>query len=489
MSSYTLLTGATGLLGSYLLRDLLLDGQRLVVVVRPNTRHSAVQRVEGVLQMWEAQLQQELPRPICLEGDLSRDHLGLDERACQWLAEHCSSVIHSAASLTFHEESNGEPWRTNVDGTQRVLQLCQKTGISQMHYISTAYVCGLRTGRIYENESDLGQDFRNDYEQSKLQAELLVRNADHLDCLTVYRPAVIAGDSQTGYTNTYHGLFMYLQLMCILARNTEPGADGVRNTDLELNISGDEPRNVIPVDWTSRVICHLFSTPKAHRRTFHLAPNTRMTARQMIEAGYTYFNSRGVKFVGPESQVDRSNGGLGQDVFENSGLYRAYEASDPEFDTSNLKQFAGHLPCPEIDEVMLHRFMQFGEKDRWGKRRRPLSKIPFCVGTFLKRLEVDQRQAVPANQSKSEWTLGLDVTGPGGGQWTLTLSDGQLIALKQGVLDNCSSQLKISAAQLAELASTMDLTTPPEIADQRVGMVAQLTQFLGMDLVVEPDCC
>ncbi len=455
VSDYTLLTGATGLLGSYLLRDLLCAGCRLVVVVRPNKRQTAPKRIESILQKWEGELQQELPRPVCLQGDVNQDYLGLDEDARQWLAEHCARVIHSAAALTFHEESNGEPWQTNVEGTRHVLQLCEDACIRQMHYVSTAYVCGVRTDRIYEHQLDLGQTFRNDYEQSKLQAESLVRRAPHLQQTTIYRPAVIAGDSQTGYTNTYHGLFMYLQLMCVLARNTEPGPDGVRHTDLELHISGDEPRNVIPVDWTSRVLCQLFRNPAAHGRTFHLAPQQRMTARQMIEAGYTYFNSTGVTFAAPSAQPQTSSGNMGQDVFQSSGMYRAYEASDPEFDTTNLEKFAGHLPCPEIDEAMLHRFMKYGEEDRWGKRRAAPAQIPFCVGSYLSQLWPAPDLPAP-EVSPPAWTLGLDVIGPGGGQWTLTLAAGRLAAIEPGIHAACASHLKISASQFAELVDSME---------------------------------
>jgi len=465
------------------MRDLLLARRRLVVVARSSKRQSVSERIESLLQRWERQLDQELPRPVCLEGDLSQAYLGLNEQSRQWLAENCSSIIHSAAALTFVEEANGEPWRTNVEGTRHVLELCEDANICEMHYVSTAYVCGTRTERIYEDELKLGQNFRNVYEQSKLQAETLVRQATYLDDLTVYRPAVIAGDSQTGYTSTYHGLFMYLQLMCVLARNTEPGPDGVRHTSLELHIAGDEPRNVIPVDWTAEVICHLFTTPSAHGRTYHLAPRNRMTARQMIEAGYTYFNSTGVKFVGPSSSTARPARGMGQDVFENSGLYREYEASDPEFDTSNLQEFAGHLPCPDIDEAMLHRFMKYGEEDRWGKRRWPKARTPFCVGTYLERLESAQSRVALANGSKLEQTIGLDVTGSGGGQWTLTFADGQLVTLETGVQSTCSTQLKISSTQFSELANSVVGTSAPDLADGHVGSVAQLTQLLGVELV------
>jgi thioester reductase-like protein len=458
VNDYTLLTGATGLLGRYLLRDLLMAGQRVVVIVRSSKKKSAASRIESLLQTWERQLGQPLPRPVCFEGDLSQEYLGLGDKQRQWLAEHCTHVLHSAAALKFEEEADGEPWRTNVTGTQHVLDLCQDANIQHMHYVSTAYVCGDREERIYEHQFDLGQGFRNAYEDSKLQAETLVRAADCFESLTVYRPAVIAGDSQTGYTNTYHGLFMYLQLMCVLARNTEPGPDGVRHTDLELHITGDEPRNVIPVDWTSAVICHLFTTPKSHGRTFHLAPSKRMTAREMIEAGYSYFNSTGVKFVGPAAELERPSGSMGASAYENSGMYRAYEASDPEFDTKNLQEFAGHLPCPDIDEAMLHKFMKYGEADRWGKRRQAPAKMEFCVSRFLERW-LEESDVNPLGvASDVERLVGLDVLGPGGGQWTLAISEGRLLGVEPGLHVSQRAMWQVEVSEFAKFARAIDGT-------------------------------
>lgn len=461
MSDYTLLTGSTGLLGRYLLRDLLLAGQRVVVVARSTAKETVMQRIEAILQPFEAELGVLLPRPVCFEGDLCQEFFGLDDGPRQWIAEHCSSMLHSAAALKFHEENDGEPWRTNVGGTRHALELCRDTGIKRMHYVSTAYVCGMRNDRIMEDTLDLGQAFRNDYERSKLEAETLVREDSHLQEVTVYRPAVIAGDSKTGYTNTYHGLYMYLKLMCIMARNTEPGPDGVRHTPMQLDTTGNEPRNVIPVDWTSAVITHLFRTPQSHGQTFHLAPRVRMTARQMVEAGYTYFNSTGVEFVGRSGE--RSEEDLERSFYENATMYRSYEDSDPEFDTTNVQKFASHLPCPEIDEAMLHRFMKYGEEDRWGKRRQKPVQIPFDVFEFLESL-VDLN-----GNSTKETVVGLDVCGPGGGQWTVVLgSNSRLVAIEQGIIPLAAAVWKTTSQEFADYAKGVSPVPPGEMVEQLV---------------------
>lgn len=49
MDGAILLTGATGLLGRYLLRDLSLAGHKLAVVVRPTERQAADARVASLL--------------------------------------------------------------------------------------------------------------------------------------------------------------------------------------------------------------------------------------------------------------------------------------------------------------------------------------------------------------------------------------------------------------------------------------------------------
>jgi thioester reductase-like protein len=69
--AYHLLTGATGLLGRYLLRDLILADVRVAVLVRPTRRASVRQRVDSMMCHWDAEMGRPLPRPVILEGDIS----------------------------------------------------------------------------------------------------------------------------------------------------------------------------------------------------------------------------------------------------------------------------------------------------------------------------------------------------------------------------------------------------------------------------------
>ena len=451
---YVLLTGATGLVGSYLMRDLFLRGCRLAVVVRPTKRMNVQQRIEHILQKWENQLGRRLPRPIVFEGDVCKSDLGLTSDAIFWIRNHCGRIIHSAAVLQFHGiDMEVEPWRTNLGGTQNVLHLARLTGISEFHYVSTAYVCGQRDALVHEHELDTGQVFRNDYERSKFECEKLVKASNHLRTKTIYRPAVIVGDSQTGFTSTYHGLFLYLRLLAMLVPQQPQNEQGVIETPIRLPMNGDEPRNLVPVDWVSQVISHIFCSPAAHGRTFHLTPDKCTSARDVIGFCYDYFNSCGVEFCGAGTERMGDNA-FSERYFENVSVYESYETSDPSFDKRNVQRFAGHLGCPEIGKEMVLRFMKFGEANSWGKKR---EKVPDVARWFDSQLSDVAKSATRVLGSLSPGSrrplvkFGLDIRGPGGGQWQLMADPDGEFKVTEGLPESCYPVLTMDDHQVNQL--------------------------------------
>src|SRR5437764_8408014 len=85
---WILLTGATGLLGRYLLRDLLTSGRPVAVLARDLRQARAAERVAELVAFWSESLGRALPRPVVLPGDLSLPGLGLTLADRQWLARH-----------------------------------------------------------------------------------------------------------------------------------------------------------------------------------------------------------------------------------------------------------------------------------------------------------------------------------------------------------------------------------------------------------------
>lgn len=356
MSYHILLTGATGLLGRYLLRDLLLGGVPVAVLVRPSRRQSAEERVEALMATWDDKLGRTMPRPVVLSGDLCEPDLGLDEWDLKWVAEHCDSVLHNAASLTFvGSDDGGEPWRSNLGGTENVLALCREAGIRDFHHMSTAYVCGLRRGRVFEDELDVGQELGNDYERSKLRAEQLVRSAEFLSPPTIYRPAIIIGDSVTGFTTTFHGFYAALRLVHTLLQSIGVDPTGKENgRPTRLTLDGHESKNLVPVEWVSAVTTHIISAPEHHGQTYHLTPRHPVTShllRDVMEQANHFY---GTLFHGSGVTLENPNEAE-QLFYEHIRIYNSYWRDDPVFDQTNVRQAAPHLVCPHVDrEMLLH---------------------------------------------------------------------------------------------------------------------------------------
>ena len=406
-------------------------GCRVAVVVRETKKQSAAERIAEICSFWEDELGQVLPRPVCLVGDVCQPNLGMSHLDQLWVAKHCDSCIHNAAILDFRTAPRDqEPWVTNLDGTANVVSFCQSIGIKDFHHVSTAYVCGNRVGTIREDELDCAQGFRNDYERSKFEAEQLVVAAEGFESKTIYRPAVITADSITGYTTTYHGLHLYLRLMSLLVPQVEPDENGVRQTKIRLPMTGDEKRNVVTVDWVSEVMTRLFLTKEAHGQTYHLSPDEKLTPRQLIESCYKYFNSAGVEFCGNCDPKDQELGEFEKNFLSNVGIYNSYDRCDPVFDNHNLKEFAGDIPCPVIDEPTIHKFLRFGEKDRWGKRRPAPPASEFKASNHLESLR-EYAHAYKASHPEGprlngSFKLGFDILGLGGGQWHFDAESGQV---------------------------------------------------------------
>lgn len=370
MSGHVLLTGATGLIGRYLLRDLLSKNTPVAVLIRSRENEPAADRLEKIISLWDQPGSMKLPRPVCLEGDITSPGLGLSREARSWLSQNCSRVIHNAASLRHHgKDRSQEPWLGNLTGTANLLEACRNLRIRELHYMSTAYVCGKREGIVYENELDCGQEFRNDYEQAKLETEKLVRNSEFIDSLTIYRPAVCTGDSQTGYTSTYHGLYTYLQFTWLFLQFVERQPDGRYYVKMRLNLTGDETRNLIPVDWVSAVTTELFLNKANHGRVYHLTPLIPVTARLIENAMSSYFNYYGPYFAGTDALSKGDLNYLETMFYQYVSRYESYWVKEPTFDCQNTLNAAPRVPCPPIDQECLHRLIDFAVKDRWGKRR------------------------------------------------------------------------------------------------------------------------
>src|SRR6201991_641832 len=241
-----LLTGFPGFLAGRLVPRLLADDDeaRIVALVEPRmVERARAQAPDGV----DVQ-----------PGDITDETLGLDPRTYDRLAAEVVRVFHLAAVYDLAVGAELAE-RVNVTGTQHVVDFCGRcASLERHHYISTAYVAGTRSGLVLEDDLAKGQQFKNFYESTKFAAEVLVRATMDTIPTTIYRPAIVVGDSRTGETQKFDGPYYLLR--------TFAAAKGPL-----LRIGrGDASFNVVPVDFVVDAISAGSRDEGAVGHTLHL---------------------------------------------------------------------------------------------------------------------------------------------------------------------------------------------------------------------------
>ncbi len=413
-----LLTGATGLVGRFVLAQLLRCGVDIAVLVREHGSASGVERIEEALAPFESHAN--LGRPRIISGDLTCPGLGIGEADLTWLRQFEICVIHSAASIRFIAESlDGEPYRSNVRGTTNLLAVLQTQNVSSFHYISTAYVScrkhlpaplGHKQPPLVE--SQLGTEIRggNDYECSKITAEQLLYDCEWVGTKTIFRPSIIVGSSSDGYTSSFHGFYAPLQIGYQLIESF--GFDGevgawFRN---ELGLKESDSKNFVPVDWVAEAIVKIVLQERLHGQIYHLTNPQPVSCAEIQKA---IINSLKANCDPANSSTRLSSGELPtqstkvlQQFSERMSAYRSYFSDDPQFDCSNTQQALPDLPCPRVGSALLEKLADYSLEANFGWPRKPLAPAWWAdIGSKLRCLPISEPKSI-------ESTLDLKLIGP-----------------------------------------------------------------------------
>jgi long-chain acyl-CoA synthetase len=259
MGGVVLLTGATGFLGTEIARRLLREAEpTIVALVLASDGNEARLTVERAWS-YAPDLEEALARGRVkvVSGDVRRRHLGLAPGTYRDLVRRVTHVIHAAADLRI-DTTPDELRPTNVGGVANVLAFARACyGLSRLSHVSTAYVAGGRTGEVPEEALDDRFGFENAYELTKLEGERLVRTAMEQLPVSVFRPAMIVGDSRTGEVRTFNTFYVAL-------RRYLTGNLRVAPASYRLRV------NIVPVDHVADAIVRLTFEPEAEGTTFHL---------------------------------------------------------------------------------------------------------------------------------------------------------------------------------------------------------------------------
>ena len=201
------LTGATGSLGSYLLKVMLQNGHKVYVLARSKTNISARERILNLLSFWKLSIsQRELNNRLnIIEGDIALPLLGTRKVDLNNIICDANIFFHSAALAEFRVPL--EKIRAiNLTGVKNVLHVCSMCRqIQKFNHVSTIYVAGTKVGdRFSEEKLSMGQNFNNTYEQSKFEAEQYINQLNEKNYkITIFRPSMIIGDSISGRTTSF----------------------------------------------------------------------------------------------------------------------------------------------------------------------------------------------------------------------------------------------------------------------------------------------
>ena len=230
------------------------------------------------------------------DGDVSKENFGLDQISWNELTTKINTIYHVAASIQFILPLE-KAREINTKGTETVLKFgyaCQKNGVLKLLcHVSTAYVCG-KIPHFKETDLEMSQNFNNNYEKSKFEAEVLVNKAIQKGLpVIIFRPSIISGDSETGEI-TENSITFELMTQLSVYR-------------LE-NFLGNETSslNIISVDYLVKAMLHISANLDNLGKTFNITNTTNINLRILLETFSSLLNIKCPELIPFDKQTTAS---------------------------------------------------------------------------------------------------------------------------------------------------------------------------------------
>ena len=187
-----LITGANGLVGSFISRKYLDSGFEVSILVRPSSDLTFLKDIEGKVKIHY--------------GDV------LDVLTLEQAMQGCQTVVHSAAIVSLLAKERKKMFKVNIEGTKNVVNTCLNTGVEELIHISSIAALGRikEVKRVDESANWVRSKLNSAYAETKYLSELEVwRGMEEGLKTIVVNPSVVLG---IGDWNKSSGrIFKYVQ--------------------------------------------------------------------------------------------------------------------------------------------------------------------------------------------------------------------------------------------------------------------------------------
>ena len=246
-------TGATGFIGKRLVKTLLARrGTTVYFLLRPESEG----KVAALLDYWGVGQARAVP----VFGDLTSKKLGVSADVVKQLKGQIDHLYHLAAVYDLSADEASQV-AVNIEGTRAAVEFAKAIDAKHVHHVSSIAAAGLYDGVFREDMFDEAEGLEHPYFMTKHESEKIVRKECKVPW-TVYRPALVVGDSQTGEMDKIDGPYYFFKLIQRMRQILPPWMPSV-------GLEGGRI-NIVPVDFVVAALDHISHHHRANGKCYHL---------------------------------------------------------------------------------------------------------------------------------------------------------------------------------------------------------------------------
>ncbi|HVZ42287.1 MAG TPA: SDR family oxidoreductase [Ramlibacter sp.] len=246
-------TGATGFIGRRLVRKLL---ERKGAVVHFLLRRESEDKVAALREYWGASAARAIP----VYGDLTAKKLGVSAEDVKKLKGQIDHFYHLAAVYDLGADEDSQI-AVNIDGTRHTVDFAKAIDARHFHHVSSIAAAGLYEGVFREDMFEEAENYEHPYFMTKHASEKIVRTECKVPW-TVYRPAMVVGDSHTGEMDKIDGPYYFFKIIQRMRQILPPWMPSV-------GLEGGRV-NIVPVDYVVNALDWISHKDGIGGRAFHL---------------------------------------------------------------------------------------------------------------------------------------------------------------------------------------------------------------------------